>query len=663
MNKKTLALASVTLIVVVIGIILFIFKEQIIALLPPNTLPNTQARKIEKLDKFVVLPGNYVLTDKEKELLKNSTYDLIIFEDGAFIDVNFISSLATNKNTAILVANAETKLKESPLPESIGVINPANTTILNCSINNRICGTYTIHKADARNIANGETLKQLDSLDITIQNNTSVTLEYVPYNCESEVCLTNMMSDKEGFPSERLVEDRRFIFSYYIQNKNQSYSPLVSHLPELKISQRDGAVPIFIWEIDNPVTFWEQQSYSFEVKNKDGKSLYKTGRIYNVNKGEYFIPLENPGSNEFTAELQSWVLFSEGTLAFHLEKSHSFTHTFSQIDFSGIDNSHKVEHIGWIPDWGITRGVQSMKKYPSRYTYVSPVWYFPKADGTLTVERNVNHADLLATARRNNTRVIPTISQFDPDILSEVLNKNLDKHVSIIVELVEKNGYEGIDLDYESTYLKDKEKFEEFIRKLSAELKKRNKYFVFTVLPKWSDEKIYNFLPQTRQVQDWAFLAQHTDEIRIMGYDYTSQNSLVPGPMSPILWDEAVIKYALTKIPAEKIVLALPLYSHAWPKPIETDPAGPNNDNPILGSTKNTVSLQHEDINLQKPQVTNYVETYDSWNGEIRATYRDSKVERVMYYLNKQAIDQRILLAKKYKIKGLAYWRIGGEIL
>jgi hypothetical protein len=130
MNKKTLALASVTLIVVVIGIILFIFKEQIIALLPPNTLPNTQARKIEKLDKFVVLPGNYVLTDKEKELLKNSTYDLIIFEDGAFIDVNFISSLATNKNTAILVANAETKLKESPLPESIGVINPANTTIL-----------------------------------------------------------------------------------------------------------------------------------------------------------------------------------------------------------------------------------------------------------------------------------------------------------------------------------------------------------------------------------------------------------------------------------------------------------------------------------------------------------------------------------------------------
>ena len=51
---------------------------------------------------------------------------------------------------------------------------------------------------------------------------------------------------------------------------------------------------------------------------------------------------------------------------------------------------------------------------------------------------------------------MPTVSLFDADILKEILNQHLDEHVDAIANVVKENNYDGIDIDYESTYLDDK---------------------------------------------------------------------------------------------------------------------------------------------------------------------------------------------------------------
>ena len=48
-----------------------------------------------------------------------------------------------------------------------------------------------------------------------------------------------------------------------------------------------------------------------------------------------------------------------------------------------------------------------------------------------------------------------------------------------------------------------------------------------------------------------------------MGYDYHWASSK-PGPVAPIGWIRAVLRYAKTQIPAGKIILGVPLYGYDW---------------------------------------------------------------------------------------------------
>jgi hypothetical protein len=140
--------------------------------------------------------------------------------------------------------------------------------------------------------------------------------------------------------------------------------------------------------------------------------------------------------------------------------------------------------MSWIPDWGMDDGIASIRKNPTRWGTISPVWFTPNKNGTVNKERTFNSATLLKLLRDNNIRLVPTISLFDADILQEILNKNLDKHVAEIVSLVEKNNYAGIDLDYESTYEADRLLLTEFITKLAGQLHQKNKTLSFTALRK-----------------------------------------------------------------------------------------------------------------------------------------------------------------------------------
>jgi spore germination protein YaaH len=312
----------------------------------------------------------------------------------------------------------------------------------------------------------------------------------------------------------------------------------------------------------------------------------------------------------------------------------------------------------------MTEGVASVKSNPKKWHTISPVWYTPNRNGTLNKQSTYKNATLMDIAKKNSIAIMPSIALFDPQILSDILNGNLDRHVDEIVQEVVKNGFAGIDLDYETTYLKDKEKLVELVTKLATKLHANNKKLSFTALPKIDDRKIYSYLPETHEAQDWAAIGAVVDEFRIMAYDYTGQGSKQPGPLSPYVWNELLIQYAIARMPAEKVILALPLYAHGWPTPTSSNLAGKNNDQSLSsGEFKNTISPQHDNIAYMKTHSAYFRETYDPWYKEVRVEVKYNGVKRVLYYLDKKAINDRLQLASKYGIKGVCYWRIGGERL
>jgi|688.fasta_scaffold74376_2 spore germination protein YaaH len=336
----------------------------------------------------------------------------------------------------------------------------------------------------------------------------------------------------------------------------------------------------------------------------------------------------------------------------------------------------EITYASWIPDWGTDSGLESLKQNTKVIDSISPVWYEANKNGELVNKTPKNSQEMLDYASNNQIEIIPSIACFDHEILTEILQNqtNLDKHVDSILKTVLDNNYDGIDIDYESTKLSDKDKFFEFLEKLSGKLKTNQKKLSIAVLAKWGDDVIYPGLKETRAVQDWSKIAPLVDEIRIMTYDYTGGGSLYPGPIGPLNWQEDVIKYALTKAPKEKYVLGVHLYGYEQWVEVKNPSQDKKFGDPKLKFTpdfKNQTSGEEpmRSYTYQTVQriLKDYPGTTDNYQGEKIYSYSKTNDDtgilenRVLVYIDPEGIQARKDLAKKYGLQGIAFWRVGAD--
>lgn len=297
---------------------------------------------------------------------------------------------------------------------------------------------------------------------------------------------------------------------------------------------------------------------------------------------------------------------------------------------------HEITVSAWIPYWDESRGFNIFYDNSDKIESVSPVWFYVNADGTLTQRKSDSVLfGLVKEVKAYHGDIIPTITNPSSVELSNILNNPtlLEKHVNEIAKKAKDLSFDGIDIDYENLESKDKDAFTNFISKLADLLHQENKVLTIAVLPK-TDNVIYQF-SASRQAQDWAEIGKYVDELRIMGYDWTHNSTTGHGAISPIYWLEEIVEYALTKVPKEKVVLALPLYGYYW------KPGG------VSALTwEQTESLKSSGVyEWDDSAKENHIIV-----GESNAWYHDAR-----------SVEERKKLAEKYKIKGVVYWRLGGE--
>ncbi|MDQ7020790.1 MAG: glycosyl hydrolase family 18 protein [Candidatus Dojkabacteria bacterium] len=252
------------------------------------------------------------------------------------------------------------------------------------------------------------------------------------------------------------------------------------------------------------------------------------------------------------------------------ESSKSFSNDLNELEkIRSISKkpSNNIKKIGWIPDWDFEDSFKEIKNSNIKYDTLSPVWFLLNENGSLKKNEFTNNSDFIKYTSKNKIELIPTITQLDPLTLNEILKseENYKRHVEAIIGQALDNDYDGIDLDYEAIYLKDKDKYFDLLEDLSKGLKLNDKKLVVTVLPKWGDEVIYKTLPETRAVQDYNRINIFVDEIRIMAYEYTGRSAEAYGPISPIDWIEDIIRYSLLSgVPREKLVIGVNTYSYNY---------------------------------------------------------------------------------------------------
>ena len=311
---------------------------------------------------------------------------------------------------------------------------------------------------------------------------------------------------------------------------------------------------------------------------------------------------------------------------------------------------------------------------------VMPFWYSIKSptvirDDYVSGNPSWPIADTVCLMRRAGLQVIPTMTDGTAKlVLSEYLANPATRTtiVKTIVDLVIKNNFDGIDLDYEgfafvdgnTTWSKTAPRWVALVKELSVALHAQNKLL--------SVSTPYVYDPKEKQkgyfVYAWADIASSIDRLRIMTYDYSVSR---PGPMGPLSWTEKTIKYAISVMSPSKVYVGLPGYGRDWITSVNgkcptSAPLGIK-----AGAKAATFKMNYA---AAKAVIDGAVPTFNEQYSEATYSYTQSyngltaagastacTVNRTVWYQNARSYADRMALVAKYRLGGAAMWTLGME--
>ncbi len=223
-----------------------------------------------------------------------------------------------------------------------------------------------------------------------------------------------------------------------------------------------------------------------------------------------------------------------------------------------------------MPYWNIDHGTSAVLANRGDVNEVSPWVYGLDAEGDIVNQyqpgQDAAVAADIARLRASGLRVVPTLANVvDGDFayqpIAAILHdpKRSEAHINAIVNLVVRNDFTGIDIDYEDLVGTDRQVFTSFMTELATALHAHHKVLSAALFAKTTDAGY----DQRNVAQDYAAIGKVVDQVRLMGYDYHWASS-PPGPIAPVTWIRAVLDYARTQIAPAKIVLGVPMYGYDW---------------------------------------------------------------------------------------------------
>jgi spore germination protein YaaH len=357
-----------------------------------------------------------------------------------------------------------------------------------------------------------------------------------------------------------------------------------------------------------------------------------------------------------------------------------------------------MEVSGWIPYWRDDEGIKDAKKHLESLDTIYPFAFTVTSKGELRDQADLNKKEwkkFAKEAKEKGVQIVPTVMHSDGAAMHKILSDDVIRknHIEEIVDMVEDGDYDGVNIDYEARKAETKNYYSLFLKELKKELGKR--LLTCTLEPRTPPDSLYKEIPKTiNYSNEYKEIAKHCDRIEIMGYDQqradiklnASKNGFPYMPVSDVDWVEKVVELALKDFPKEKIVLGIPSYGHQYQITVV-----PNwfRDYRRIGAL-NVPDIKEVAKDFKVTPTRNKA-------GEMSFTYlpktTDKKLakelripkgkkdgalvaERALAYANKTgkavtfnlgwysdalAMKDKIDLAKKYGLRGVALFKIDGE--
>ena len=334
---------------------------------------------------------------------------------------------------------------------------------------------------------------------------------------------------------------------------------------------------------------------------------------------------------------------------------------------------------GWLPYWSTETSSASFLTNSDVFSDISPFWHDARWDGNKVYIKDhlsaVQMTAALAKLRGQGVKILPSITDGSGrGRMAATLASPAKRtaHVQEIVDLVLTNGYDGIDLDYEtfaftdgqSSWAATRPNWVAFIKELGAALKAQGKSLAVTVPPMYDADYDSS---SGYWVYDYAGMAASIDLLRIMAYDYSVGS---PGPIAPLPWVQKVAAFAPTQMAKEKVQLGIPVYGRNWfvgttgKCPVGQDINDSNYSMTAGGAlsslAKDGVSPDQISRDASSGELTvSYDIVYKGLNAKGEMT--QCTVNRRTYFADAKSVADRVRVARSQGLAGAALWTIGGE--
>jgi spore germination protein len=278
-------------------------------------------------------------------------------------------------------------------------------------------------------------------------------------------------------------------------------------------------------------------------------------------------------------------------------------------------------------------------------TYFSFFQYRTLATGELV---GMNDGQQLEAVRQTAAAPMMVVSNFadgnfSPDIARAVFTdpQARSRLIGEIVETMRTKGFRAVNLDFENLGLENRDPYTAFVRDLAPAVRQAGGLLSTALAPKTSSGQAGTWY----EGHDYGAHGTLADFVILMTYEWGWSGG-PPMAVSPIPQMRAVLDYAVTVIPRNKIVMGAPLYGYDWTLPYVAGGEFARALSPqaaVEQAARVNAAIQYDPV-AQAPY-------YRYWDAEGR--------EHVVWFEDARSMQAKFDLINAYGLSGISYWVLG----
>jgi spore germination protein YaaH len=503
-----------------------------------------------------------------------------------------------------------------------------------------------------------DNLIQMDSSPIIKDNVVYVPIDFIKSYIDEYIFWDELKEKVIITTTDKVIRMSTKELNYYINNKpftlnlpvynieGIAFIPtdLLEEIYNIKFMIHDSNI-LTLDYTDNKITEGDVSNKKTKVRNEP---TTKSSYVSKILKNDVVKIYETDGI--FTK-----IRTSNGTIGYIKTKHIKNAKTIKQpiVDDIKESNTSKIEDkviLLWDQVFNVVANSSEFRREPHKgLNVLSPTWLSFDLEAMNGDIINIADKSYVDWAHSEGYQVWALIDDFPnkggANVVKEILTNTESRENAILqlLSLVAIYELDGINIDFEYVKEEDGIYLLQFMRELYPFMSSQNKILSFDAyVPKpWTEH--YN---RTE-------LAKTSDYIAVMAYDEHYSGSPVSGAVASIGFVEEGITETLKQVPKEQILLGLPFYQRIWREE--------NIDGEVKLSKQDTGMQRAYDIFRQNGAEFVWQNDKGLYYGEYTTIEKDNTVTYKVWLEDERSIQQKIDLAIKYDLAGIAGWKRGLE--